>query len=134
MLLRPVAAEDVPEVVALVTSVLAEFGLTFGEGSGTDEQIRALPGSYVDHGGAFFVAVIDGVVGCAGLFPIDAKTFELRKMYLQKDARGAWCGERAVEDVPRVCRRQGREARRPRYDRSDEGRDRAVRTSRVRTR
>jgi hypothetical protein len=54
--IREVEAGDVGEVVALLRAVLAEFGLTFGEGSATDAQVLALPGSYRDHGGHFWVA------------------------------------------------------------------------------
>lgn len=38
-LVRPVRAEDVSAVVELVRAVLAEFGLTFGDGSETDAQL-----------------------------------------------------------------------------------------------
>ena len=47
---------EVPEVVEHVARVLAEFGLEFGVGSETDEAVRNLPASYLDHGGAFWVA------------------------------------------------------------------------------
>jgi GNAT superfamily N-acetyltransferase len=92
-MIRPVVIADVPEVVALVRDVLAEFGLVFGVGSQTDEQVRALPGSYVDRGGAFFVAADDGaLLGCAGMFPVEAGVYELRKMYLRRSARGRGVG------------------------------------------
>ena len=37
--IREVHADDVPAVAALLRAVLAEFGLTFGEGSETDAQV-----------------------------------------------------------------------------------------------
>ena len=53
---RSVQESDVPQVVTLVRDVLAEFGLRFGDGSKTDEELLGLPGSYESHGGAFWVA------------------------------------------------------------------------------
>ena len=81
-----------PEVVALVRDVLAEFGLTFGEGSATDEQLHKLPGSY--ERGAFFVARDEAgaLLGTAGLYPLEPGTLELRKMYLRRQARGRGLG------------------------------------------
>jgi putative acetyltransferase len=102
---RPVRAEDVPNVVALVTRVLAEFGLTFGVGSGTDDAVRALPGSYVDAGGAFWIAERAGdhadadatLLGTCGVFPVAPRVFELRKMYLDPRARGLGVGQQLFD-------------------------------------
>ncbi len=87
---RAIRAGDVPEVVRLVAQVLAEFGLTFGHGSTTDDEVKLLPASYTDHGGAFWVAADASgrIIGTAGVFPVDDRTLELRKMYLYPEARG----------------------------------------------
>lgn len=91
--IRPVRTEDVAYVVALITEVLAEFGLEFDKGSHTDRAVRELPDSYASHGGAFWVAHHGGVlVGTCGVFPLDAETLELRKMYLRPTARGLGLG------------------------------------------
>ena len=58
VVIRAVTVEDVPAVVGLVRTVLAEIGLGFGEGSETDRQVLALPGSYTDAGGAFVASAI----------------------------------------------------------------------------
>lgn len=95
---REVRASDVPAVVALVRAVLAEFGLTFGEGSETDAQLSALPASYTSAGGAFWVALVGGtIVGTAGIYPLGDGVFELRKMYLSANARGHGIGQRLLE-------------------------------------
>ncbi|MEZ4226770.1 MAG: GNAT family N-acetyltransferase [Polyangiaceae bacterium] len=93
-MIEPVARADVGELVALVRGVLAEFGLSFGEGAMTDVELLDLPGSYRDRGGELWVArdAGGGLVGCAGLFPVAPATFELRKMYLLPGARGLGLG------------------------------------------
>jgi putative acetyltransferase len=96
---RPAESADVPAIVTLVTEVLAEFDLTFGSGAATDTQLTALPSSYADHGGAFWVAVDAGgtLLGTAGVFPVDPATYELRKMYLRPAARGLGIGQRLLD-------------------------------------
>jgi putative acetyltransferase len=96
--IREARASDVPAVIELVAATLTEFGLAFGVGAPTDDQLHHLPGSYADHGGAFWVAV-DGatLVGTAGVFPVEAETFELLKMYLRPTTRGTGVGKRLLE-------------------------------------
>ncbi len=107
---RPIAVADVPAAVALVTRVLGEFDLAFGDGSETDLAMYALPGSYRDAGGEFWVAVAaDGtIVGTCGVGPCvgtglgtsceaDPSTLELRKMYLAPETRGHGLGARLLD-------------------------------------
>ena len=95
--IRAALRTDVPAIVALVTNVLGEFGLEFGSGATTDEQLRDLPDSYAAFGGAFWVATDDRIVGMCGVFPIAPATFELRKMYLHPAARGRRLGARLLD-------------------------------------
>lgn len=105
---RPVTASDVHAVVALVTEVLPEFGLEFGKGSPTDDELRELPASYVERGGAFWVADVDGdVLGTCGLVPIEPGTLELRKMYLRPAARGRGLGRALLETAVAWARARG---------------------------
>jgi putative acetyltransferase len=108
--IRVARADDVPAIVAFVTEVLAEFGLTFGNGAATDDQLRGLPGSYADHGGAFWVAMdpaTGGLLGTAGVFPVAHATYELRKMYLAPAARGRGAGARLLEHAVVFARDRG---------------------------
>lgn len=105
---RFVTADDVPDVIRVVTDVLAEFGLSFGEGSATDAELHALPASYVDHGGAFWIARRGGeLLGTCGVFPVRPGIFELRKMYLVPAARGLGIGKRLLDVALELARARG---------------------------
>lgn len=102
--------EDVPAVIDLVSETLGEFGLAFGVGSPTDEQLRTLPEAYTAHGGMFWVATDgDALVGTCGVFPVGPGTMELRKMYVRPAARGARLGARLLDLAVAWARGQGAE-------------------------
>ncbi|MFT3695626.1 MAG: GNAT family N-acetyltransferase [Kofleriaceae bacterium] len=104
--IRLVRPEDIPAVIDHVTTTLAEFGLVFGEGANTDDQLRGLPASYDT--GAFWVAYDrDQLVGTAGVFPVADKTYELRKMYLSAATRGNGLAARMLETAIAWCREHG---------------------------
>jgi putative acetyltransferase len=106
--IREVRATDVPAVVELVAATLSEFGLAFGVGAPTDDQLQHLPASYADHGGAFWVAMDgDQLVGTAGVFPVTADAFELRKMYLRPSTRGTGIGKRLLDTSIAFSREHG---------------------------
>lgn len=109
VVIRSVEAGDVPAVAALLREVLSEFGLTFGEGSGTDAAVLALPESYTREGGAFWVAVdaLGVVVGTCGVSPLELGVYELRKMYLHKNARGLGAGRRLLDQALRFAEDRG---------------------------
>lgn len=109
-LIRPVEARDVPAVVALVTEVLAEFDLAFGDGSATDAQLLGLPGAYTSAGGAFWVAEAEdgALVGTIGAYPVrDEVTVELRKMYVLPSTRGTGLGQRLFDVLVAWARERG---------------------------
>ncbi|MBK7397587.1 MAG: GNAT family N-acetyltransferase [Myxococcales bacterium] len=119
VVVREVVAGDVPAVVALVTRVLAEFGLVFGVGAATDDQLHALPGSYREAGGRFWVAVEgDQLLGTCGVFPVADGDLELRKMYLDGAARGRGVGKLLLDEAVSFARSVG--ARRLVLDTVDE--------------
>jgi putative acetyltransferase len=95
--LRPATDADGPAVRDLVFGVLEEYGLE-PDPEGTDSDLRSLEGTYAGHGGLFDVLEDreGAVVGCVGLYPIDATVCELRKMYLRADVRGRGLGRRLL--------------------------------------
>jgi GNAT superfamily N-acetyltransferase len=95
-------------VVELVAASLGEFGLEFGKGATTDDELYELPDSYASRGGAFWVAIADGaVVGTCGMFPVAADRFELRKMYLAPSARGLGVGKGLLDVAVAWTRARG---------------------------
>lgn len=111
---RAVRREDRERVIELVRTVLGEFGLEFGVGSGTDGQVQGLPESYTEGGGMFWVAeAADGtLLGTCGIHPVepadlDLRAFELRKMYLLPTARGLGIGQQLLDMALAFARAQG---------------------------
>jgi putative acetyltransferase len=98
-MIRPVTARDVPEVIELVAATLAEFGLEFGKGSQTDEELHQLPASYAERGGELWIARAESgeLLGTAGMYPLSPTMFELRKMYLRPASRGLGLGKQLLD-------------------------------------
>jgi GNAT superfamily N-acetyltransferase len=98
--LRPAGNEDARAIQRLVFAVLREYGLA-PDPDGTDADLRDIELNYSRRGGAFEVLEEHNgrVVGCFGLFPLDARTCELRKMYLARESRGHGLGRRLLESA-----------------------------------
>jgi molybdate transport system substrate-binding protein len=95
--IRRARASDAAAIRNIVHDVLGEYGLT-PDPSGVDGDLADIHATYFARGGLFEVAVgSDGrVAGCCGVYVVDAKTCELRKMYLLKEARGHGIGGRLL--------------------------------------
>src|SRR5688572_15570662 len=96
--LRSATNEDREAVERLVFAVLAEHGLK-PDPAGTDADLQDLEASYLQSGGTFDVLVDDrgNVIGSVGLCRVSETTCELRKMYLERAARGEGWGRRLLE-------------------------------------
>jgi putative acetyltransferase len=109
VVVRPAEASDVPDIIILVREVLAEFGLTFGQGATTDDELYHLPSSYEVRGGRFWIATdaMARLAGTVGVMPVGEGMFELRKMYLRANARGHRIGARLFETALDFARSNG---------------------------
>lgn len=87
---------DAEQLSQLLRDVLLEYGLP-PDPKGTDADVLDVERNYLAHGGEFEVLVdrAGTVQGCYGLFPLDDKVCELRKMYFRPHIRGHGWG-RAV--------------------------------------
>lgn len=91
--IRSATNDDTRPVIALISAVLAEFGLPFDLKS-KDADLKDIEGNYFDHGGIFEV-LEDGagrILGTCGLYRLDDETVELRKMYFVPEIRGLGIG------------------------------------------
>jgi putative acetyltransferase len=107
-LIRWATNDDIPAIRAVLLAVRSEYGV-LGEIGANDVDLDDLQQNYFQRGGCFEV-VEDGercVVGCAGLYPLDAGRAELCKMYIEKSARGRGFGKCLLEDLLSAARRGG---------------------------
>lgn len=98
--LRRATNADCEPVRTLVFTVLGEYGLR-PDPSGTDADLDDIERSYFARGGTFSVLEDEdgSVVGVYGLYPVQGRTCELRKMYLRRTHRGRGLGKLLLEDA-----------------------------------
>lgn len=87
--IRTATNRDIPAIKEVVFSVLAEHGLE-PDPDGIDADLNDVEKSYLHPGGLFQVIESPSgeIVGTAGLFPLDERGAELRKVCLKASARG----------------------------------------------
>ena len=72
---------------------------------GFARELATLPGAYAPPRGRLLLAGTAGdAVGCAALRPLDDRTGEVKRLYVEARARGTGCGRRLVEAVIREAR------------------------------
>jgi len=99
---RPGTNSDKEQIIALVHSVLQEYGL-IPEPEGIDSDLNAVEDSYKD--GYFgVIESVDGIVATYGLFPLDDKSVEIRKMYAHPSVRGHGLGKWMVNHLLEIAR------------------------------
>jgi len=108
IVIRPATNADCERVIALVSTVLAEFQLPFDPAS-KDSDLKDIEGSYLKAGGVFeLIEDAHGkLLGTYGLFPLNDKTCELRKMYFLTEIRGLGLGKHVLERAVEHARRLG---------------------------
>jgi putative acetyltransferase len=93
---------DTDSIRDLIFSVLREYHLE-PDPDGADADLLDIERNYHARGGLFDV-LEDGagkIVGAVALYPVDAATCELRKMYLAPESRGRGTGKRLLEHALR---------------------------------
>ena len=105
--LREATAEDAGAVRAIVDTVMGEYGLS-SDLEGNDADLRDFVAAYRERGGSFrVVTTTEGdVVGCGGLYPIDEREAEIRRMYLLPQARGLGIGRKLLEELIAFAKEQ----------------------------
>ena len=98
--LREAAAPDGAAIRSVVVTVMTEYGLS-SDLAGNDADLEDVVSSYRGRGGSFRVVTsIDGdIVGCGGLYPVDEREAEIRRMYLLPSARGFGVGRTLLEEL-----------------------------------
>jgi putative acetyltransferase len=95
--LRDARDNDAEQLIALIESCYAEYQGCILD---VEKEVPELLGIAEHHrglGGRFWVAESDGrVIGCVGVMPGDGGVYELRKLYVAKDARNIGIGRRLV--------------------------------------
>jgi len=106
--LRPASNKDGRKITDLVYGVLIEYGLK-PDGACTDADLKDIEHSYFEPGGTFCVLEEEGgsIIGAYGLYPVDKRTCELRKMYLRSSYRGKGLGKLLLDDALSKARRMG---------------------------
>lgn len=93
----PFEERHTDEVLALIGSVFAEYGLTF-EPAGYDADLTRISGIYCRSGGAFWVLEDEArVVGTIGVVPLSPTEVEIKRVYLEARLRGQGWGRALVE-------------------------------------
>ncbi|HSP73425.1 MAG TPA: GNAT family N-acetyltransferase [Gaiellaceae bacterium] len=83
------------------------FALDF---QGFPDELAGLPGAYTPPRGRLLLAVAGGeAVGCVALRPHDARTAELKRLYVRPQARGSGAGRRLSKAAVAAARGAGYE-------------------------
>ncbi|SRR6266404_943558 len=105
---RTATNNDREQVQSLVFGVLAEFDLK-PDPDATDADLQDIETNYLNRGGVFEVIEDENgkLVGTFGLYPLDANTCELRKMYLVPAVRGQGLGKYVLRKAVERAKEMG---------------------------
>ena len=106
--LRNAVSGDEPSIQSVVGGVLREYGFVF-EPAAFDADLDDVVVHYHHRGGLFRVLIDEAgdIVGCGGLFPLNAGEAEIRKMYTLPHARGLGYGRQLLGDLIAHARAAG---------------------------
>jgi len=105
---RTATNDDREQVQSLVFGVLAEFDLK-PDPDVTDADLLDIETNYLNRGGLFDLIEDENgkLVGTFGLYPLDANTCELRKMYLMPAVRGQGLGKYVLRKAVERAKEMG---------------------------
>jgi GNAT superfamily N-acetyltransferase len=107
--IRAYAEGDRDAVVTLVKTVLGEYGFAANIG-GLERDLREVNERYAGQRAGFWVATMVGeIVGTVAIRPKDAKTCELKRLYLRADKRGVGLGQTLFAHAEAFARAAGYE-------------------------
>jgi putative acetyltransferase len=108
LVLRDAVSGDEPSIRRVVHTVLRDYGFE-PDPSGFDADIEDVVANYHDRGGLFRVLVDDAgeIVGCGGIYPLDAEAAQIRKMYTLAHARGLGLGRQLLDELIAHARAKG---------------------------
>ncbi|MBC7797299.1 MAG: GNAT family N-acetyltransferase, partial [Pyrinomonadaceae bacterium] len=96
--IRAATNAEIDNIKTLIFGVLREYALK-PEPNGTDIDLNDIEANYVHRNGTFEILENGNgeLLGTFGLYPIDAETVELRKMYFDKKIRGKGFGKLTLQ-------------------------------------
>lgn len=101
----------VPDDLAEVRELFQDYADSLGfdlEFQGFRDELAALPGEYAPPDGALLVASDAGrAVGCVAMRRIDARTSEMKRLYVRQAARGRGLGRALAAAAIGEARRRG---------------------------
>lgn len=111
LVVRPIRADDDPQVEAVICQVMPEFGASGPGFAIHDPEVSAMSAAYPGGRAQYLVIDHDGrLVGGAGFAPLtgaDPEVCELRKMYFLPEVRGLGLGSRMLGTLLDRARRAG---------------------------
>lgn len=105
---RRASNADSETIKTLIFGVLREYGLE-PDPHGTDADLADIEANYLKRGGLFEILEDENgkLLGTVGLYPLDAETVELRKMYFAPHLRGKGWGKKVLQNVIERARESG---------------------------
>jgi ribosomal protein S18 acetylase RimI-like enzyme len=102
-------ADDLAAVTRLFQAYAASLDIDLAY-QGFESEILSMPGQYAPPAGELLLARDESgkPIGCVGLRAIEpAGCCELKRLYVEPEARGSGCGRALVEALIRVAERRG---------------------------
>lgn len=107
MKIRPVVKSDIPQVIRLIGDVWAEYECVF-EVEKEETHLLAPDEYFRARGGEFWVVEENGeIIATAAVLMLDAKTAELKSLYVKKDFRRKGLGEDLTNLAAGFARNKG---------------------------